>query len=191
MKLNLIHYPLNSLGPDERIGVWFQGCSIHCIGCMSKHTWNPNEGFEFNVDEVMSSISYHDSKFITISGGEPFEQPEELYKLLKALKNSDYEILVYSGFSFEYLKNNYLYILDLIDVLIDEPFDESQKDNLTSKGSDNQQIIILSNHQPLIQRYSQWAQKTQENLQIIQTDNQMYIIGISQHNIKEIINDTI
>jgi len=191
MKLNLIHYPLNSLGPDERIGVWFQGCSIHCNGCMSKHTWNPNEGFEFNVDEVMRSISYHNSKFITISGGEPFEQSEELYKLLKALKKSDYEVLVYSGFHYEYLKNNYFYILDLIDVLIDGPFDNSQKTNLSPKGSNNQQMIILSNKTTLTQRYSQWAQKMQENLQIIQADNQMYILGITQHNIKEMVNDTI
>jgi len=191
MKLNLIHYPLNSLGPDERIGIWFQGCSLHCIGCMSKHTWNTNEGFEFNVDEVMRSISYHDSKFITISGGEPFEQSEELYKLIKALKKSDYEILIYSGFDYQFLKNNYFYVLDLIDVLIDGPFDNSQKTNLASKGSNNQQIIILSNKTTLIQRYSQWAQKTQENLQMIQTDNQMYILGITQHNIKEIVDDTI
>lgn len=39
MILSRLHFPVTTLGPGRRIGVWFQGCSIRCAGCISRDTW--------------------------------------------------------------------------------------------------------------------------------------------------------
>ncbi len=39
IELNKAHWPVTVLGPGRRIGLWVQGCSIHCPGCVSQDTW--------------------------------------------------------------------------------------------------------------------------------------------------------
>ncbi len=79
MMLNLsrIHFPVTTLGPGNRIGIWFQGCSIRCKGCISVDTWGMKKG-SVSVDEIISVIDpwLDMADGITISGGEPFDQPE-------------------------------------------------------------------------------------------------------------------
>ena len=36
-------FPVTTLGPGRRLGIWFQGCSIRCRGCISVDTWPPGE----------------------------------------------------------------------------------------------------------------------------------------------------
>jgi anaerobic ribonucleoside-triphosphate reductase activating protein len=54
MKLALspIHYPVRSLGPGAQAGIWFQGCSIRCRGCISSDTWAPDRGLT-TVNDVI------------------------------------------------------------------------------------------------------------------------------------------
>ncbi|HSV19446.1 MAG TPA: 4Fe-4S cluster-binding domain-containing protein, partial [Casimicrobiaceae bacterium] len=40
IELNKAHWPVTVLGPGKRIGLWLQGCSIHCPGCVSQDTWS-------------------------------------------------------------------------------------------------------------------------------------------------------
>ncbi|HAU1321526.1 TPA: radical SAM protein, partial [Legionella pneumophila] len=42
--ISRVHFPVTTLGPGHRIGIWFQGCSIRCPGCISTDTWNINKG---------------------------------------------------------------------------------------------------------------------------------------------------
>jgi anaerobic ribonucleoside-triphosphate reductase activating protein len=37
--LNKAHYPVTTLGPGRRIGLWLQGCGLGCPGCLSQDTW--------------------------------------------------------------------------------------------------------------------------------------------------------
>src|SRR5258708_12262683 len=39
LALSRLHFPIMSLGYGRRIGIWTQGCSIGCKGCMSVDTW--------------------------------------------------------------------------------------------------------------------------------------------------------
>ncbi len=34
--LNKAHFPVTVLGPGRRIGLWLQGCTIRCRGCVSQ-----------------------------------------------------------------------------------------------------------------------------------------------------------
>lgn len=103
MYLSRIHYPVTTLGPGNRIGIWFQGCSIRCPGCVSVDTWATGKG-GVPIDDVISTIStwFHEANGITISGGEPFDQKEALKTLLSKIReHTDVDILIYSGYSFE------------------------------------------------------------------------------------------
>ena len=42
IQINKAHFPVTVLGPGRRIGLWVQGCSIGCKGCVSMDTWAPD-----------------------------------------------------------------------------------------------------------------------------------------------------
>src|SRR5260370_30553154 len=85
--LSRIHFPVTTLGPGRRIGIWFQGCSIRCPGCISMDTWAQDRGIT-TIDEVINAIAQWipAADGITISGGEPFDQPVALIELLNKLR---------------------------------------------------------------------------------------------------------
>jgi len=180
--INLIYAPVLTLGPGIRVGVWFQGCSIKCKGCISKHTWEFDKKYKKTIAQVIDQINYYseiyNTKSITISGGEPFDQNSSLYILLKKLKELKFnDILLYSGYKFNYLQKNYGDILKYIDVLIDGPFIESKKTNKIYKGSNNQRMYILNKSlSPIYQEYKK--QLKNKKLQLITKDNEIYLIGI-------------
>ena len=43
ISLSRVHFPVTTLGPGQRLGLWFQGCSIRCAGCISADTWGPGK----------------------------------------------------------------------------------------------------------------------------------------------------
>lgn len=146
--INHITYPVSVLGPGIRLGIWFQGCSIRCKGCMSEHTWDFDERYFLSYEDIEKKLEDY-SRFIpegvTISGGEPFDQIFGLEKLIKLLRKKDFkEILVYSGYSFDYLNLHYCKILSQIDLLICEPYQINTPNLKKWCGSDNQKIVTLS-----------------------------------------------
>src|SRR5215831_1013285 len=88
ISISRIHFPVSTLGPGQRIGIWFQGCSIRCPGCISMDTWAEGRGIT-TVEEVINSIIPWLSKAdgITISGGEPFDQPDALLELTARIRS--------------------------------------------------------------------------------------------------------
>ena len=72
--INLIAYPLKVLGVGERVGIWTQGCTLKCKGCMSKHTWEFDTSKKVYINDIIKTIKNYPTKSITISGGEPLEQ---------------------------------------------------------------------------------------------------------------------
>src|SRR6185503_5851184 len=72
MRLSRLHYPLTELGPGRRAGVWFQGCTIRCPGCMSVDTWPRRPERAVPVAEVLGWLAgLGPVDGVTISGGEP------------------------------------------------------------------------------------------------------------------------
>ncbi|MDF4204311.1 4Fe-4S single cluster domain-containing protein [Maribacter sp. SA7] len=143
--ISRVHYPVTTLGPGKRIGIWLQGCSIHCEGCISIDTWqfNTNKVSMNDLKQVLKTwLPQCDG--ITISGGEPFDQEKPLTELLVFLNSFDKNILVYSGYSFDVLKEKKLVQNGLIDVLISEPYDHTQSQTKRLLGSDNQKVHFLT-----------------------------------------------
>lgn len=159
--LSRLHYPISALGPGNRIGIWFQGCSLRCPGCISADTWAADKG-ETDVNSVIEFINpwLTQADGITISGGEPFEQPIALRHLLSELRKRFHgDILVYTGFEFHQINNRFDdHLPSLIDAVITGPYQIDQPQTLALRGSDNQQLHCLTdlgarrfqaNHSPI------------------------------------------
>ncbi|MBF0317747.1 MAG: radical SAM protein [Nitrospirae bacterium] len=182
--INMLHYPVQVLGIGSRIGIWFQGCSIGCKGCMAQHTWQVHEKYGTDIGSVMREIlRYMGSKpdGITISGGEPFDQPDALFELLMGIKNAGLrDVMLYSGYQFDALKSRYQYIVDLIDVLIDGRYMQGIETDYVWKGSANQNANIITQDAMLRIRYDSYLKRRPEKrkLQIVEAPNGVYMVGI-------------
>jgi len=174
--INLIYYPILTLGPDKRVGVWFEGCDLECKGCISKHTWQQNDGNLIEIVKLVDKVLSFNCKQITISGGEPFFQAEKLYEFLIKIRKYFDDILVYSGYKYEYLQKNHNKILELIDVLIDGEFQIDNPTNKAYKGSKNQRMFVLN--EKVVDKYKPFFVSTNKNIQIIEKNNKIYFIGI-------------
>ncbi|MEX9841680.1 4Fe-4S single cluster domain-containing protein [Providencia rettgeri] len=146
VNISRVHFPITALGPGKRIGIWFQGCSLRCKGCLSPDTWQVKDNsitVKQLLDQITEWLPFADG--ITISGGEPFEQPEALSALVKGIKQlTDADILVYSGYQWEHIEERVLQMAPNIDALISEPFIVDLPQTQMLKGSDNQQLHMLT-----------------------------------------------
>jgi anaerobic ribonucleoside-triphosphate reductase activating protein len=146
LALSRAHFPISTLGPGSRVGIWFQGCSIRCAGCISTDTWSGDKG-STTVEALMDSLAPWISKAdgITVSGGEPFDQEDALHELLTRLRVATRaDILVYSGYSWESLLHRLDRFHGLVDALISDPFLFEKPQTLALRGSDNQHLHCLS-----------------------------------------------
>jgi len=145
LRLSRVHFPVTTLGPGNRLGIWFQGCSIRCPGCISVDTWAPGYGKTDVVAAVKAMEQWLSSaQGVTISGGEPFDQPEALQQLLTCLRQrSTADILVFTGYPWEALPA-FASEHGLIDALVTDPYREDLPQTLALRGSDNQRLHLLT-----------------------------------------------
>ncbi len=144
--LSRIHFPVTTLGPGRRLGIWLQGCSIRCPGCISADTWATGRGL-VELSQLMARLEPRlgATDGVTISGGEPFDQPEALRALLTALRaRTAADILVYSGHPYETISLLIDGMPGLIDALISDPYIADGPQTLALRGSDNQRLHCLT-----------------------------------------------
>jgi anaerobic ribonucleoside-triphosphate reductase activating protein len=142
-------------GPGLRAVVWFQGCTLGCPDCFNPGTHNPQGGYESDTKTLATEILALATRVegISISGGEPFQQPEALFDLLRRLADSHLSRLVFSGYSLPEIDRLPLgpSILRHIDVLIAGRYVASQHLGHSLLGSANQQIHLLTGRYTLSQ----------------------------------------
>ncbi|ERO64882.1 4Fe-4S single cluster domain-containing protein [Pseudomonas piscis] len=146
LSLSRVHFPVTTLGPGRRLGIWFQGCSIRCPGCISADTWGPGQR-RLDIDQLLTQLApwLREADGITLSGGEPFDQFEALLLLIQGLRRqSPVDILVYSGYPLERLQPQLRKAEGLIDGLISDPYEERLEQSLALRGSDNQRLTLLT-----------------------------------------------
>jgi len=145
-------------GPGTRLSLFVSGCTNHCPGCFNPETWEFNYGVTYTEemeDQIIEGLSKPYYRGLSILGGEPMEivNQEALVYLIRKVRAMDTprDIWVYTGFHFEDLlpggKRHCEVtdeILRAIDVLVDGPFVEKQKNlRLPFRGSENQRIIDM------------------------------------------------
>ncbi len=187
--VNKAHFPVTVLGPGRRIGIWVQGCSIGCKGCVSQDTWPADPGREMEVSQLLAwcrQTAAGGFDGVTISGGEPFEQPEALAALLDGLNDwrktekIDFDILCYSGYPYATLQKRHTALLAKLDVLIPEPFVHNRPQANPWRGSSNQPLVLLSERGRL--RFGQYVDAPLEpagkRLQAMVDGDKVWYVGI-------------
>lgn len=156
--ISRIHFPVTTLGPGRRLGIWFQGCSLRCEGCISVDTWATAKTL-IPIEQLMMTLSSYLPLIdgITISGGEPFDQFEALLAIVVQLrKKTKVDILVYTGYSIEDITDQLQQIKPYIDVLISDPFQRQSSQTLRLRGSDNQRLHCFTSQ--AIEKYAYYQQ---------------------------------
>ena len=184
MNLARILYPVQVLGPGNRIGIWLCGCNRACKGCSNPELWIQRDEFEIDVSNVASLIrkiaESHKVDGFTISGGEPFLQADELRLLLSFLTPISTDILVYTGYRLEELRELHSKsvngILGSIAVVVDGAYIEDLNDNSVLRGSSNQQIHILNPDYE--DSYRMYLASTQNQIQNFNTVDGVVSVGI-------------
>ncbi len=144
-------------GIGVRVSLFVSGCTHHCRGCFNPETWDFHYGRPFLPETEELILSLLEPPYIsglTLLGGEPLEYANQavLAPFLKKVKDMFPEktIWCYTGYLFEEDVLNRMLpsweytrdILDCLDVLVDGPFLEKEKNiSLRFRGSDNQRII--------------------------------------------------
>jgi len=138
-------------GPGERLVVWTQGCSKACPGCFNPETWKFSRKNLWESTELAEKVfsSYPDG--LTLTGGDPLEQPEALLEFLVALHRGDSPenlprnflprgIICFTGYVIEELVGDALECLKYIDLLIDGRYVEELRYTSGLAGSSNQRF---------------------------------------------------
>ena len=134
-------------GPGFRFSCFVQGCPHHCPGCHNPESHDPAGGREMTVEEVAKELLKNPlTDGLTLSGGEPFTQPEDCLRLAKIAHENKLNVWSYSGWTFEYLRDQgteaQKALLNELDVLVDGPFLLEQRTlSLPWRGSKNQRVV--------------------------------------------------
>lgn len=142
-------------GPGFRFVVFTQGCKRRCKGCHNEETWDLDGGKTVAIDQILKMLDENPLlDGITLSGGEPFLQPEACCMLAEGARERGLDVMTYTGFTYEELlegvdENEEINearrkLLRLTDMLVDGPFVVEKKSlNLLFRGSSNQRLLYL------------------------------------------------
>jgi len=136
------------------VSFWTQGCPHHCPGCQNPETWNFNGGKDIPADiqeQIIKAISANNiTRNFSVLGGEPLceENLEKVDKIITSVRTifPQIKIFVWTGYLLEELKekndNRINHILSQINILIDGPYIEAERDiTLKLCGSKNQRVL--------------------------------------------------
>lgn len=134
-------------GPGFRFACFVQGCPHHCPGCHNPESHDPAGGKVMSVEEVAGQLLGNPlTDGLTLSGGEPFAQPEACLELAQIAHSHGLNVWSYSGWTFEHLRDEgtdaQKALLRELDVLVDGPFVLAERSlALSWRGSRNQRVV--------------------------------------------------
>lgn len=134
-------------GIGVRVSLFVSGCPHHCKGCFNAETWDYDHGEPFTEETTNKIIELLKPSWIgglSLLGGEPLAVRNiiPVTELVKDVKQAlpTKTIWCYTGYVWEEVKS--MPVMKYIDVLVDGPFIEAEKDiSLQFRGSRNQRII--------------------------------------------------
>ena len=147
--MNIRGYCLSKVnGPGVRFVLWTQGCSKGCSECFNPETWSTNIYKELSPTQIFELIKNFEVDGVTISGGDPLEQEDELLELLMLISTIRLSkgVILFSGFTRAEISSNIIRekCLSYIDVLIDGRYEKNLKVDFSLRGSSNQEFYYFS-----------------------------------------------
>jgi len=95
VKISEIFYSIEGEGVDcgkPKIFVRLAKCNLNCLYCDTKYSLK--EGKERSIEEIMNEIKRYPALNVSITGGEPLLQQEELSAFVVMLKKNGYKVSV-------------------------------------------------------------------------------------------------
>lgn len=134
-------------GDGLRTVLWVAGCTHRCKNCHNPVTWDIHDGLEFNQqakEELFEALAKPYITGITLSGGDPLHPANcgDITKLILEIREKfpTKTIWMYTGFLWNQI--NTLDAVKNVDVLVDGPYIEEEKDSkIRWRGSANQNVI--------------------------------------------------
>lgn len=184
MNVARLLYPVRTLGPGNRLGIWLCGCPRRCKGCSNPELWREKDEYSISVDHLMRVIldlaSKHKIDGFTITGGEPLEQAGELLSLLDQLQTISMDILIYTGYTLEELSadpaGTRMDCVRKAAVIVDGPYMEEQNGGSRLVGSFNQRVILIN--RDFEDLYRSFLNSKDLEVQNFIGNNSAYSIGI-------------
>ncbi len=134
-------------GPGARFVVWLQGCTLGCAGCFNPTTHDAHGSKELDVAELVAQLDATTGiEGLSLSGGEPFQQPAVALALATAARARGLSTLAFSGYALDEITAlpDGPAVLAQLDVLIDGRYRSTERLATGLRGSANQQIRLLT-----------------------------------------------
>ena len=140
-------------GQGFRVSLFVSGCARNCKGCFNKEAQDPAFGKPFDdkaKQKIFKELEHDWCRGLSLLGGEPLSKLSDNRKTViafaKEVKENfpNKDIAIWSGYTLEEIQadDSMKDILKYVDVLVDGPFIEEQKDlSIPFRGSSNQRIL--------------------------------------------------
>ena len=140
-------------GQGFRVSLFVSGCARNCKGCFNKEAQDPEFGKPFDdkaKQKIFKELEHDWCRGLSLLGGEPLSKLSDNRKTVIAFakevkdKFPNKDIAIWSGYTLEEIQadDTMKDILKYVDVLVDGPFIEEQKDlSIPFRGSRNQRIL--------------------------------------------------
>jgi len=117
---------------DKRTEVFLAGCRMAlsghpCPGCFNVDLWDEKYFPEVSPEDLLIDVEEAGNKYVTIVGGEPLDQLEELIRFMKLLKGNAYHVVLITHYTMEVIKTSFERVLDYADVIIDGCYDARKR----------------------------------------------------------------
>lgn len=148
----MLRYKRHQFHPKEKeIEVFLTGCSIRCLGCHNQELWD-ELGTEKNAKEILNDLLIYKpvAKRVLIMGGEPLDQYQfdsttnnnELEELCFNLIKHGFEVILYTGYSFDEVLEKAPNILNCISAIKCGRFIKEELSPDGEFASSNQKLYI-------------------------------------------------
>lgn len=136
-------------GEGVRVSLFVSGCGFQCKGCFNQVAKSPKAGLPFDDEMKKTLFEALDHEYISglsLLGGDPMFKynREEVLRLCEEVKLlfPHQTIWLWSGYTYEEVKELFPQILNVIDVMVDGRFEIAKRDKrLKWRGSSNQNVI--------------------------------------------------
>ena len=182
--MNIHGYSISRVnGPGKRFTLWTQGCFKKCKNCFNPETWSYKENKILSPYQIFELINnFEDLDGVTITGGDPLEQEDDLLALLFLLSGKNFKkgIIVFTGYQKEQLEQHPIRkkCLEYIDVLIDGVYVDELKSESDLRGSKNQQFYFFS------EKIKEEELKFDHEIEISRSDSDIILTGFPKINRK-------
>ena len=186
MLIERVLYPVSTLGPGERIVIWTSGCSKKCPNCVSPEMWQAKTDKDMTISQLIGFIRRivrnNQVDGITVSGGDPLEQSDELLEFISEISGDCHDILIYTGYTLAELRELWTpekmgKLMKHTAVLIDGRYEDGLNDGLSPLiGSTNQEIHYLN--EGVKPKYLEYMRLNGRQVQNVYYENKLISVGI-------------